>query len=204
MVYGFGTANADHARERLAFACETYRRHQANRGAAIAWCEYELAWLTDESDDRAATTAALQYVTTDPLRAERKMAAIATAYLQAMSATPTEARAGILALRALGQTLATAPEVFTRVSAADAYIAAARSETRLGDAASATTAWSAALAILEREKVPVLQRRLANVRAAVARSLVATQPAEAHRLGELARTWYTAAGGYEAALRDLP
>ncbi len=204
VVYGFGTANGDHARERLASACETYRRYQANHGAAIAWCEYELAWLTDEIDDRATTTAALEYATTDPLHTERKIAAVATAYLQAMSATPTEARAGILALRALGQTLATAPEVFTRVSAADAYVAAARSETRLGDAASAATAWSAALAILEREKVPMLQRRLANVRAAVARSLVATQPTEAHRLGELARTWYTAAGGYEAALRDLP
>ena len=204
VIHGFATDNGVLARSRLGAACADYRRAQPHLGAPIAGCEFELAWLLDEVDDDAGAAAAMKIVTTDPQRADRKLAAIATAYLAARSGPADSARRAVAELRETGDALASAPELPERITAADAYIAAARGAEHLGDPASASAAWASALATLERDQHPMFLRRLARARAAVARTLVASRPSEASRLAKLARDWYTAAGGYDAIVRTLP
>ncbi len=204
MIHGFVTDNGPLARERLGAACANFRRSQPHLNASIAWCEFELAWLLDEIDDDPGTTAAMEIATTDPQHADRKLAAIATAYLRARSAAREEARRGISDLLAIGDTLAAVNAIPERLVAADAYTAAARGAEHIGDAGGAASAWSSALAMLERDHHPMYQRHLARARAAVAKTLAPSQPDEASRLAKLARDWYTAAGGYDAMVRALP
>ncbi len=204
VAHGFVTDNGALARSRLGAACAEYRRAEPHLGAAIAWCELQLGWLLDEIDDDAGAVAAMSIAATDPERAERTLGAIAAGYVTARTAAPDEARRATAKLKTLGDTLSVVDDVYERLAAADAYTAAARGYERLADRSAASSAWSAALAMLERDPRPLYQRQIARARAAVARSLATTNPSESSRLAKLARDWYTAAGGYDDAIRSLP
>ncbi len=203
-MHAFMTDNGTLARARYEAACATYQRAQPELRAPIAECNFELAWLLDEVDDGQGAARAMHIAATDPLVADRQLAAIADNYLAARTGPPEDARRATTALQTIGDTLAAIDSVPDRISASDAYAAAARGYERLGDATRAATAWSAALAMLERDQHPVYQRRLARARGAVAKTLVATQPTEASRLAKLARDWYATAGGYDEVAATLP
>ncbi|MEJ7600953.1 MAG: serine/threonine-protein kinase [Kofleriaceae bacterium] len=199
LIHGLGTLHGTTARARVAAACDGYRRHKPHLAAARAWCGFELAWLADEVDDVTTATSAMQLAVADP-KSDRYYATIGAAYLALV--TGTDPSRTIAELRTFAARVAVSPQYWERVYAADAYIAAARGAERRN--LPALGSWSAALSILEAINLPIYDRRLARVRAAVARELVHTQPDEAHRLSKLARAWYVAAGGYDDLIAALP
>jgi hypothetical protein len=153
-------------------------------------CEYEAGWLADEAGDpRAATThfAATAFDATEP-RAE----------ISSRLAAPASAEAA-RSLERLAGTVAKAGSPWIRVAAADAFIAAARTWQSLANAEAARRCWSRALPVLEALAVPASKRRLARVRAQLARM----SPARATELARAAIAWYRSVGGYEAAVAEL-
>jgi tRNA A-37 threonylcarbamoyl transferase component Bud32 len=197
-LHALATQNGVSARARQTAACADYQR-KPHLAAARAWCEFERAWLADEIDDVAVATAAMTVAASDPVP-DRRYAEIAAGFVAL--ARKTDPQRSITELRALGAKLAELPQSWKRIRGADAYIAAARGAewNKLPSADS----WSAALAILEAIDRPIYQRRLARVRAALARQLVRSRPDEARRLATLARDWYVAAGGYDDVIAKLP
>ncbi len=198
-LHALATANGTTARARLTAACADYQRHKPHLAVARAWCAFERAWLDDEVDDVAAATTAMELAATDPAR-QRHYAQIAAGYVAL--ARGTDAQRTLAELTTLGSTLARLPQHWERIRGADAYIAAARGAE--WKKLPALESWSAALAILEAIDLPIYARRVARVRAAVARQLARSRPEEARRLATLARDWYVAAGGYDGLIAGLP
>jgi hypothetical protein len=196
VTLGVATANGPRARDQLASVCRDYERDQPHLGAAIAWCEYELAWTAQALGDADAARVAMQRAAEDP-DGERNLGKFARAYL-------ADAREAVTAIVALGDELARSSAAWEQLDAGDAYAAAGVAYDRLGDAASATRVWAAAVTAYERADLPFFRRRLVNARAALARQLATSDPRRAHALAELAREWYATAGGYEAVAATLP
>src|SRR5439155_1138415 len=126
---------------------------------------------------------------------------IAASYLKI--AEHDHAEATIRAMQELAAELAGDPGWWTRGEGADAYVIAAIGWDRLRKPSEAERCWSAALAQLELLKQPMFDRRLARVRATLARRWARSKPGEARRLASAAVAWYRGVGGYETAIGEL-
>jgi eukaryotic-like serine/threonine-protein kinase len=213
------TADRALASQRFAELCERYRLYQPHLAAAMALCNYRLGWLADERGDLPAARQAMSAAVADPSK-ERLQAEVAALYLRANPlaaeigdvADIRDAREAVDALLALAERFAADAQFWKRVVAVEAVIAAATALDRL-DARSPTPrsplafaalrAWRRALALGESLDPPQMQRRLARIRAALARHLLLREPAVARTLAERSLVWMRAAGGYEAQLRAL-
>jgi eukaryotic-like serine/threonine-protein kinase len=195
------TRNPAVAAAHYQIACDGYQRWHPQRTRSIADCAFERAWLADERDDPAIARAAMQLVASDQLARAGGKGAIATSYLQitAGEAIP----AAVTAMQALGDADARATEWWNRGEAADAYITAALGWDRLGKPGDAERSWRSALAMLEDLRQPMFDRRLARVRAVLARRWASVRPDDARRLAAEALAWYRTAGGYETTVDDL-
>ncbi len=187
------TAAAD-----FAAACDGYARWHPQLAALLAECAFERAWLADERGDTATAAAAMQLAARDPLSPhERGKGTIAAAYLA--RGNPARLRD----MQALGKSLAGMAGWWTRGEAADAYITAALGWDRLGQSRDAERCWVAALELLAHLNQPMFDRRLARVRAVLARRWARSRPDDAATLARAAIPWYRAAGGYDAELAAL-
>ena len=231
VVEGNETADLEQALVRFADTCERYRRYQPHLATSIALCNYRLGWLADERGQRALASQAMARAAADP-SSDRFQAEVAEQYLLAMpqaadvrdpdepasgaepaaAVSPRARAAAIAALLALVERGAADPQFWKRLIAVDAAIAAAlalerspasSSQSAAVATAAARRAWSRALEIGEPLDPPQMQRRLARIRAALARHLRASQPVRARRLAEEAMRWYRQAGGYDAVLSAL-
>jgi hypothetical protein len=183
-------------------ACDGYQRWHPQLVAVLAECAFERAWLADERGDAAAAVAAMQLATRDPLSpAERGKGAIAASYLAI--AAGTRPLPAIHEVEALAAALAKIDAWWNRAEAADAYVTAALGWDRLGKPRDAERCWKAALALLEHVNQPSFDRRLARVRATLAKRWALAQPDAARGLATAALGWYRAAGGYDAEVAAL-
>lgn len=168
LAIGSNTRNPVAAAANLQSAWNGYQRWHPQLGVEIANATFERAWLADERGDATATVAAMQVAANDPLSPrERGKGAIAASYIAI--ASDNHISAAIRTMEDLATTEADAREFWTRGEAADAYVTAALGWDRLGKASEAERCWSAALALLETIRQPFFDRRLAHVRATLAR-----------------------------------
>src|SRR6185436_6321453 len=163
VLEALSTDHPARARARLERACASHRGIP-HLGATRAGCEVELGWLADEAGDVGAAIAAMQRALVDREHLDPDLAEVVAAYAGALA--PERSRAegdrALDRLRALARALATAPGVWKRLVAADAYTTAARAAERLADPMAAAASWAAALDLLERADAPLYQRRLAR------------------------------------------
>jgi protein kinase-like protein len=201
------TRSAATAAADLALACDGYQRWHPQLTVEFTDCAFERGWLADDGGDLAGARAAMRIAAEDPLAPrERAKGTIAAAYLQLTGDPPPAAITALTALHdieAVAARQANAPELWNRGDAADAYVTAALGLDRLGPPRDAERAWRAALGLLESLDQPIFERRLARVRATLARRWAHSRPADARRLAGAAIAWYRAAGGYDAAIAAL-
>ena len=183
-------------------ACDGYRHWHPERTVALADCAFERAWLADDRGDTPGARAAMQLAVADPLSPrEREKGTIAVRYV---AITGGDADASTLqSLEQIAVKLASGAAWWTRGEAADAYVTAALGWDRLDQAREAERCWSAALALLEGVQQPMYERRLARVRATLARRWATARPADARRSAASAIAWYRGAGGYDSAVAAL-
>jgi tetratricopeptide (TPR) repeat protein len=183
----------------LRTACEGFQRWHPQRVDEIINCAYERAWLADDRGDAAVALAEMRIAARNP--DDQQRGTIAATYVDI--ATRNDAEKPIEKMQSAAAELSKLEQWWVRGDAADAYVAAALGWDRLGKKRDAERCWSAALTILEPIDQPYFGRRLARVRAALARHRIATRPLEAQRLAIAALDWYRAAGGYDAAVSEL-
>lgn len=94
-------------------------------------------------------------------------------------------------------------EFWQRLAAVDAAVVAASTQARVGARAEATRWWQRALALAETIDPPLVQRRLARIRAELALALAVDDPPRAGELAAIALRWYRAADGESARVRAL-
>jgi hypothetical protein len=183
------------ARVRHDAACDRLGELFPHLVAERADCAYEALWLADEANDAAAVARYAQIAASDA-KNEPVRALIATTL--AGKPTPAAARS----LEATAREIAANEAPWMQLAAADAYAGAARIYARTNTAyqaadANAERAWAAALALLERDGHVFSARRLARVRAALARA------GHDRVLAAAAVAWYRDAGAPDAAIADL-
>ncbi|HRC58621.1 MAG TPA: hypothetical protein PKU97_22015, partial [Kofleriaceae bacterium] len=162
------TADLGLARQRFAATCDSYQRHHPHLATAVANCFYRLAWLADEAGDLAAATEAMRRAISDP-SPERLQAKVAELYVAARSATAGAAALQVQqALQGFLDEHADDKEFWKRLVAVDAAITFAQALTALGDARGAQRQWQRALTIAASLDPPLVQRRLARIRGALA------------------------------------
>jgi eukaryotic-like serine/threonine-protein kinase len=196
------TANFVAARVRFVETCERYRRFQPHLAAAMSDCYFRLGWLLHEAGELAPAREAMLRAVGDPSKA-RLQSEIAEHYAAAMGADQEAARFATTALLTMVEQYARDPQFWKRIAALDAAAAAAAGLIRWGSAEAAQRAWSRAREIGEQLDPPLVQRRLAGVRAAQARRLFGSDPAGARTLAQQALRWYRHAGGYDALVAEL-
>ncbi|HSR96794.1 MAG TPA: serine/threonine-protein kinase [Kofleriaceae bacterium] len=195
--------NPDAAAAALQTALDGYRQWHPQFEAEIAELSLERGWLEDGRGDTATARAAMAAAAKDPLSPRsRATATIAAAYLQITAGD--HVHDAIQAMQALALArLAGDPPWWYRSEAADAYVTAALGWEHLGRPDDAEPCWTSALTQLELTEQPIVERRLARVRAKLAQRWIGSKPDDARRLAREAIDWYRAAGGYETALAAL-
>jgi hypothetical protein len=173
-------ADRARARDLLEATCRDLRAWEFR--AAIAECDYEAAWLADESGDEPAAIAAMARVAAGA----GPHAEVASAYVAAARGEPSAAARAA----AIAREPAAARGWALRSDLADARIVQARIAERAGDAPAAILAWRRALAILEPLPYALYRRRRARAERALAERLAAARPAEARPLAAAALAWY--------------
>lgn len=200
LLVGLLTRNPRVAAHRLQDACDRYRSMHSHLAIQVAHCTFEVGWLAAELGDPVAAAAAMRRVASSSTE-DRDKAEIAAGFAEVLAGSAGGAALVRLQDRAIR--LAARDDWYDRVNGADAYAAAAVGWEALGRGGDAASAWTAALAILERVDLPVYERRLARARAAAARHLVARDRDVARRHAGAALAWYRAAGGYDRDVREL-
>src|SRR5262249_22728721 len=180
-------------------ACSGFRRWHPQLVDDVTNCAFEHAWLADDRGDAAVALAEMQVAARDP--DDQQRGTIAASYLKIASGDDAATAIG----NALSVAAAQAKETqwWARGDAVDAYVTAAIGWDRLVKHGEAEQCWNAALLLLEEINQPYFERRLARVRATLARRWVTTRPDEARRLASAALDWYRSAGGYEARVSEL-
>ena len=183
--------------------CGRYRALHPHLPQKISHCSIEVGWLAEEVGElaqaRASMEAALAFERGDTF--ER---GAASAFLLLLDGRHAEAAAAMVVLaermRGDGQPW------WMRVKAVNAWIAGATAQLRAGRPEAARASLESALALVESlptSAVTYGQRRLARVRALLARQLATTDPARARTLAAAAAAWYRGAGGAEPLVAEL-
>ncbi len=192
----------EHAREGNDAACTKLERLFPELKGRVAECEYQSGWLADEAGDRAATAEHFAAARLDPDSRERTTRRRAQIAASMIALAPGEdARRIAQELEHGAAEDAQAKQPFVRAVAGDAYIAAARAWHVDGDAAAELRCWDEARKLLEAVNRPAVARRLARVRAELARQT--KDPATAAARAKAALGWYRSVGGYEGVVGEL-
>jgi eukaryotic-like serine/threonine-protein kinase len=204
------TRNRAAAMVGLDAACDGFRRYHPQRTRRIVDCVYEQAWLADDRGDTAAAITAMKIAATDTVH-QRLRGKIAASYLKIAGtgsredAPPVDddVLAAVTAIERDAQAFGKTAELWNRSEAADAYLTAALGWDRLAKPRDAERCWTAALALFEGVQQPIYERRLARVRATLARRWHQARPDDARTQAMAALAWYRDAGGYEAEIAEL-
>jgi eukaryotic-like serine/threonine-protein kinase len=180
-------------------ACEGFRRWHPQLVEDITNCAFERALLADDRSNTALALAEMRVAAKNP--DDQQRGTIAATYIAI--ATRDHPAAAISKMQSAAEELAKLEQWWVRGDAADAYIAAAVGWDRIGKPVEAERCWITAQTLLEQIDQPKFGRRLARVRAALARRWAKTRPEEARRLAGAAADWYRSAGGYDAAASEL-
>ncbi|MEZ4361436.1 MAG: protein kinase [Kofleriaceae bacterium] len=190
------------ARAELETACLGYQRWGLT--TAHSACAFEIGWLAEEAGDDAGARRWMKVAAADhSLEAERATTQVAATYLRVRDpeTSAVALQADLRQLATVAAAVLAKDGFWHHVDAADAEVVLALGHERLGRAADALAAWRRALAALHGIELPVYERRLARLRAAVAERTADRR--EAQQLASAALTWYRAVGGYEATIARL-
>ena len=181
------TRRPDRAAALTRAACATYRELHPHLDQDLSECLYELGWLAHERGDLAEARAALSNVP------ELGMAhrAVAVRGLLASLDHPDEQIASELETRGAVSTV-----FWERGWVSDTNLACGLVWKSLGRNAAAIRCFSVGVALLEQGKTP-FARRLARLRAELARVLVASDRERARVLARDAMAYYAGVPGYE-------
>lgn len=194
----FITSSPEAARQ-LGDICTALDHWHPEATRLVQQCYYELAWLDAEADDAEGSTRMMAHALVGEAPTT-ELAALALV-VRSNDRAATD-RASVVAARRAAD-----PAWWVRFTAVDAYLLVADSARRTSDVMRETAALRRALAILDdpafNRAAAYYQRRLARVRALLARRLAPSEPETARALARDAATWYRSAGGYDRALQEL-
>jgi eukaryotic-like serine/threonine-protein kinase len=193
------TRNSRQARIELEDACRGFQQWRLPERYAV--CAYDAGWLADDLGDRAAALQWMAAAAATSPGDPRVRGQIASAYAAngSHSSVPGEV---ITKLERLAKKALTLEGWWNRVDAADATELAARIADQADLTAEADRLWRQALHAVDGIDEGVFERRVAHLRATVAKRK-STEPAEAARLADLALDWYRSAGDYQAEVASL-
>jgi eukaryotic-like serine/threonine-protein kinase len=183
--------------DRLRQLCDPYERLHPQMRDEIVRCYYELAWLEAEAGElepaRATYARVIALAAAEDPRSDTARAELARLF--------GDPRQALTLAEPLARQVEQAPQWWSRIPAADAWLVAAAAHDARGQRAEAIAAWRAARKILDEARAntqatPVLRHR------ARATALLAIATGD-RPLAEEALAWYRAAGGYDAAIRAL-
>ena len=185
------------ATARLGELCAAYQRLHPQKRDDIVRCYYERAWLEAEAGD--LEPARRDYASVAELEGPTDPRSItARAELARLSGDPA---AAIALAEPLARDTEHAEKWWNRLPAADAWLVVAAAHHARGERARAIAAWRAARRVLDEvhanTSTTTVLRRRARAGALLA---IATRD---RALADDALAWYQAAGGYDAALREL-
>jgi hypothetical protein len=166
----------------------------------IAECMFELGWLAEERGDLVEARSAFAVV-----KHERNLEEIiARGYVLMLDRGYQDAAREMVAVF---DEYNQRDHIWPRFRVVDALFVVAHSQLQLGLREDALATLRRALTALEGltplASTVVYQRRLARVRATLARVLANTDAAAAKQLANIALAWYRKAGGYDAVVKEL-
>ncbi len=182
---------------RLGEICEPYQRLHPQKRDGLLGCYYELGWLQEEAGQHEAARQAYDRV--EQLAApEDPRGVIARAELARLAGEPG---AALALAEPLARQAEQAPQWWSRIPAADAWLAVGAAHQARGDEARAIEAWRAARRILDEIRVNTSATTVLRHRARAGTLLaIATRD---RALADDVLAWYRAAGGYDVAIHAL-
>ena len=181
-------------------ACKRLVTWHPDAKRRIDTCSYELGWLATDRGDLDEARASLSAVKSD----DNEYTKVARGYLLLFDGKAKEAAT---LMEAEGEILDKKKAWWDRLAGANAFMVAAMAHDKLGDTGRAIAALQRSLAIFDdpglNKSAGFYKRRIARVRAMLAKLLVKTQPETAKSLASEALTWYRQQRGYDSTIAEL-